>query len=379
MSTGLLLAFLLFAAAAALAGVIGAWRQALSSPAEALQPDPGQEPDVTVVVPARDEEGGIALLLQDLHAQRYPKERLEVIVVDDASSDRTAGLARGMQRAWPQLKVVPNAGEGKKAAISTGVAAARGELIVLTDADGRCGPGRIAAIAAHWRVRRSALVVAPVWTAGHGMLGALQELEQAALLGAALGSAAAGRPFLAYGANLAFTRAAFLAVGGYHGDRYASGDDVLLLQRLRQLRMPVSAILSPEALVTVDAEHGWGAFVRQRLRWAGKMRAGGLATIVGGLLGLLLPWALLWATLRFDFVRSMGGHALYAAALLGTAWLCWLTPIIGLVGDAHRLFGRRARPMATLLALAAFSVYAPLVALLAQVVRPKWKGRRVRS
>lgn len=378
MSISLFIAFALFGAAAAHALVIGSWRSALRRSKGAAVPVPGAEPSVSVVIPARDEQEGIVPLLQDLHAQRYPKEKLEVIVVDDGSSDRTVERARAMQARWPQLRVLASAGSGKKAAITTGAEAAKGEWIVLTDADARCGPERIAAMAACWQASGAGMVIAPVRTDGHGVLGALQELEQAALLGAALGSALAGHPFLAYGANLGFSREGFRAVSGYAGDRYASGDDVFLLKRLRDAGRLVDALPDAAALVTVDAASSWGAFLRQRLRWAGKMRGTGAGAFLLGAAALLLPWLLMAATLRFDFIGGMGAHALHTVALLVASWLCWLLPIIALAGDAERLVNREARPLRALLALIAFSAYAPLVAAASLVVRPMWKGRRIR-
>lgn len=378
MSTSLLVAFVLFGAAAAHALVIGAWRTALKRSTRAAIPEPGDEPSVSVIIPARDEQEGIVPLLQDLHAQRYPKERLEVIVVDDGSGDRTVERARAMQPRWPQLRVLASAGSGKKAAITTGVEAANGEWVVLTDADARCGPERIAAMAACWKASGAAMVIAPVRTDGHGALGAMQELEQAALLGAALGSALAGHPFLAYGANLGFSRETFHAVRGYAGDRYASGDDVFLLKRLRDAGKAVHALPGAAALVTVDAASSWGAFLRQRLRWAGKMQGTGPGALLLGAGALLLPWLLLAATLRFDFIGGIGANALQTAALLVASWLCWLLPIIALVGDAERLVNREARPLRALLALLVFSAYAPLIAAASLVVRPNWKGRRIR-
>ncbi|MBK8226057.1 MAG: glycosyltransferase [Flavobacteriales bacterium] len=214
---------------------------------------------------------------------------------------------------------------------------------------------------------------------GEGWLGALQREEQAALLGVTLGDATVGSGTLAYGANLAFKRAAYRDVGGYHGDRFASGDDVFLLKRMRAHGKRVQALMQADALVNVHAEASWRGFFAQRLRWAGKMRGAIGAFTLLGAIGLLWPWALVLCTVRFSFIGAMGQHGFYQLILLIVAWLLWVAPIIGMVQDVKRAFSRPSGAASTLLALVAFTVYAPLIGLLSLVVRPKWKGRRVGS
>lgn len=377
MSAGLLIAFTLFAATLVQALIITAWRTAIAKPMQQVTGSDEEAPAITVVVPARDEERGIAQLLQDLHAQSFQKQRCEVVVVDDGSSDRTLEIAEGMRARWPEMRVVRNAGEGKKAAITTGVGAAAHEVIVLTDADARCGPGRLQAISSAMREQQADLLMLPVWTEGHGVLGALQSAEQAALLGMGMGSALIGAPTLAYGANLAFRRTAFQEVGGYGNDRFASGDDLFLLRRMQAQGKRIGVLFSKDVLVTTDAMSTWGAFFSQRLRWAGKMRGAiGVMTLLGPL-GLMLPWILLCVTLRFDLVISIGQHSFYQLLLIASAWLLWLLPPLGLVRDVQHTLGVQARPVMNVIALTAFSMYAPLIAVLSLVVRTTWKGRRV--
>lgn len=377
MSSLLITSLVLFACALVFAQVIGGWRegiQRLVLTASTVMDDP---PHVSVIVPARDEGGNIAMLLQDLHGQRYQRERVEVIVVDDGSTDATAGIVEGMMRSWPQLRLLKSDGAGKKSAITTGVRAAKGELIVLTDADVRCYADRIHSIAAHWRREQSDLVVLPVYTEGNGALGRVQEEEQAALLGMAMGSGTRGRAALAYGANLAFTRAAFLSVGGYQGDRFASGDDLFLLQRMQHAGKRITCLFDPKTVVLASAVPSFGAFIQQRLRWAGKMRGAGFATAAAGLAALAFPWVLLWHSLRHDLTGGIGGHLLYSASLLIAAWSCWSVPVIALVSDVRRHMGRPTNIPATVLSLIAFSCYAPLLALASLIIRPTWKGRNL--
>ncbi|MBP7407624.1 MAG: glycosyltransferase [Flavobacteriales bacterium] len=372
MSAFPLMPLVLFMLALVYASVVTGWREAISDPSDPGHLGDPEAPRLSLVVPARDEEDGIAALLQDLHAQDYPRDRMEVLVVDDGSTDRTITIVEGMMRSWPDLRLLRSDAPGKKAAITTGVNAATGDLILLTDADVRCGPQRARTLAGHWLKERSDLIVLPVWTAGHGILGRIQEDEQAALLGMSMGTAS-----LAYGANLAFARAAFHSVGGYQNDRFASGDDVFLLQRMKGAGKSITILFHADAIVTAKAEPSLRTAILQRLRWAGKMRGVRGAMNLSGMLGLLLPWALLYQTLTFNFREGMGQHALFTAALLTGAWAVWMLPVIGLVHAVRNRMQRPASSLGTCTSFVAFACYAPIIAVTSLIVRPKWKGRNL--
>jgi hopene-associated glycosyltransferase HpnB len=111
-----------------------------SSPAPAF-------PEVSIIVPARNEEAVIGTTLASLLAQDYPAFR--VILVDDASTDRTRAIAEGF--ADPRLSVLtappkPPRWSGKLWALAHGAAAAETPLLYFTDADIRHAPGHLAAL-----------------------------------------------------------------------------------------------------------------------------------------------------------------------------------------------------------------------------------------
>jgi len=110
-----------------------------------VQPSPpdSARPEVSVVVPARNEEACLAACLASLAAQQAVP--FEIIVVDDGSTDRTAAIARS----FPGVKVpaagpLPEGWSGKSAALNTGVQHARGEWLLFTDADTVHLPGSLA-------------------------------------------------------------------------------------------------------------------------------------------------------------------------------------------------------------------------------------------
>jgi glycosyltransferase involved in cell wall biosynthesis len=104
-------------------------------------------PSLSVVVAAFNEAGCIREKLDTTLAQRYPTARLEIIVVSDGSTDGTDGLVA--RHPDPRVRLIrqePRA--GKSSALNRGVAAARGEVLVFTDANAMFGPDALARLAA---------------------------------------------------------------------------------------------------------------------------------------------------------------------------------------------------------------------------------------
>jgi hypothetical protein len=98
---------------------------------------PVSAPTISVVVPAMNEAANLPHVLP-----RIPADVLEVILVDGDSTDDTVAVARAV---LPRVRVVKQHGRGKGAALRTGFAAARGDIIVTLDADGSTAPEEIAA------------------------------------------------------------------------------------------------------------------------------------------------------------------------------------------------------------------------------------------
>jgi cellulose synthase/poly-beta-1,6-N-acetylglucosamine synthase-like glycosyltransferase len=100
-------------------------------------------PSVSVIVAAYNEEAVIARKLDNLEQLEYPAHLLEVVVVSDGSTDRTAELVRA-RSAGATLVELPRS--GKAAAIEAGVTAAIGEVLVFTDANSMLEPGAVRAL-----------------------------------------------------------------------------------------------------------------------------------------------------------------------------------------------------------------------------------------
>ncbi len=108
-----------------------------------MPPDASDLPLVSVVIPAYNAAATLPETLDSVLAQTWPN--LEIVVVDDGSTDGTAGV---LARYAPRVRAIRQANGGLAAARNAGLAAARGEFVALLDADDLCEPERIGAQAA---------------------------------------------------------------------------------------------------------------------------------------------------------------------------------------------------------------------------------------
>lgn len=96
---------------------------------------------VSIVIPAKNEAENIATLLDGIDAARAGLERSEVIVVDDASTDATAGVVLARMASDPGLRLIRHdRSGGQSAAVHSGVRAARGAIVCTLDGDGQNPP-----------------------------------------------------------------------------------------------------------------------------------------------------------------------------------------------------------------------------------------------
>jgi cellulose synthase/poly-beta-1,6-N-acetylglucosamine synthase-like glycosyltransferase len=178
------------------------------------------------------------------------------------------------------------------------------------------------------------------------------------------------------GANLAYTRAAYEAVGGFSGvDHLASGDDLFLMHKVEgQFPGQVRFLKALEATVYTLPMPSWRAFIQQRLRWGTKnasYREWQITAVLGLVFGvcwgiLLLAFCLPWA------VSTLG---LSLAILLFSKILA----DYALLRQAALFFRREDLLRSFVYAQVLHIVYIAVIGLLANVVkRYEWKGRRVR-
>ena len=239
---------------------------------------------ISVLIPARNEAENILACIHAILAQDYPSDRFEIIVIDDHSTDQTATLVQNLKHSSVRLlSLADHINEPqnqynsfKKLAISLGVAQARGTLIVTTDADCMAPPSWLYTLASFHETTQKEFIAAPV--VFHRENNLLQRFQSLDFMGMMLITGAGIRlrwMYMCNGANLAYTKQLFQAVGGFEGlGKYASGDDMFLMHKVLQ-KYPdqIGYLKSAKAVVKTEAKADLRSFFRQRLRWATKSAA----------------------------------------------------------------------------------------------------------
>ena len=235
--------------------------------------------NVSVLIAAKNEGKNIEKLLQSLYNQFFSKEKFEVIIVDDHSTDETCEVLENFQVLHPELnlKVLKATGSGKKQAISQALHAAENELVMVTDADCELPPRWMEVMVDYFLNHDLKMLLGPVLLSpAKTLFEKLQVLEHLSLIASTAGSAAIGMPVMCNGANMMYDRKAALKVEKHRTDmKIASGDDMFLMEQFLKHygSDSVKFLLDNEAIVKTASMTDLKAFFRQRRRWVSKTKA----------------------------------------------------------------------------------------------------------
>lgn len=342
-------------------------------------------PLLSVIVPARNEAANIGRCVRSILESSYPA--LDVIVVDDHSSDGTATLARAAGAGDARLRVLaapdlPSGWLGKQWACAHGASVARGEVLCFTDADTAHAPDlHVRSVRALFARQADLLSVAGTQELGTFWERLVQPQIFSILFARYGGSEVvsnAKRPedVIANGQYLLFRRTAYDALGGHASVRDKVAEDLGLAMSAKRQGMRVHLILGPDQLVTRMYE-SLGALVRG---WMKNVYAGGIQALPEGrvvravfpllLLSPILVWLAPFAALAFSLLRA-GSDGLETWSIVASAVMLvwWLT--------VYTLIGRR--PWYAVLAPIGNLVLGYIfVRAIARGRQVKWKGREYR-
>ncbi len=185
-----------------------------------------QRPAVSIIIPARDEEQNLPALLESLNAQTPPPE--EIIVVDDASTDRTAEIARAAGARVIESAPLPDGWRGKAWACQQGADAAENDSLIFMDADTRFDPGGLQCVCNAFADHRGALSLAAFQTLE-------KPFEQLSAFFVWVMSAASEL----FGPFLMVSKEDYLRVGGHEAVKKQVLENVYLAQMFKRAGVPV--------------------------------------------------------------------------------------------------------------------------------------------
>ncbi len=231
---------------------------------------------VSIIIPFRNEEKNIRALYQNLITQEYPKNRYEIIFINDSSEDNSLQVLQSLKKeSNVSVYTLPkdfSINAHKKRAIRFGIEKAKGDIIVTTDAD--------CIHKSEWLKNllkfmdpKTGFVSGPVeFMTEENLFVKMQKLEFAGLVITGAGLIGSGNPIICNAANIAYRKKIYEQVGGFqYNMNLSSGDDELLMQKIkRDTNYEIRFALDKDAIVSTYANSSLKDFYYQRKRWASK-------------------------------------------------------------------------------------------------------------
>lgn len=229
-------------------------------------------PTATVVVAARNEEENILDCLTSLDNLIYPEGKLNVIVVDDYSTDETNRVTREFIKDKPKFRLIQPVRQfgklkGKANALANAISIAKGEIILTTDADCVVSPTWAKTLASYY-TDGVAMVMGFTNQTNTRLFEGMQAVDSIFLLAAASGSMNLNYPISCIGNNMSYKKSVYEEVGGYASIPFSVTEDFMLLKAFQKLKKyKLIYPLDPEGLVTSKACKDLKTLYRQRKRW----------------------------------------------------------------------------------------------------------------
>lgn len=309
---------------------------------------------VTVIMPAYNESAGIQAAVRSIAASTHP---VEIIVVDDGSTDGTADLAEAL--GLPNVRVVRKENGGKPSALNAGLRLASHEIVVMVDGDTVFEPDTVSALIQQFSDPRVGAISGNTKVANRGgILGAWQHIEYVVgfNLDRRLFDLAECMPTVP-GAIGAFRRDALLRIGGVSDDTLAEDTDLTM----SLCRAGWRVVYQDDARAWTEAPASLGALWKQRYRWCygtlqamwkhrGAIFQGGQAGKLGrrGLGYLLVLQVLLPLFAPIVDVFAIYGLVFLDPIRIAALWLGFLLVQFFMAAYAFRLDNEPLKPLWTL-------------------------------
>ncbi|MCA6075217.1 glycosyltransferase [Fulvivirga sedimenti] len=324
--------------------------------------DPVSLPYVSVLLAMRDEEENVDRCLNAIRNLDYPKGKIEILVGDDDSSDKTLELLRKHEMEDDRIQVISVREElglarGKANVLAHLINKAAGSVFLITDADVECNPAWAKTMVGNIPEKVGVIngltgVSGNIfqhyeWLQAQGMLHVLQRFI----------------PITGIGNNMLVTREAYMATGGFETIAFSVTEDFALTRRVLEEGFSLSSRLCNKARGTTLARNDIGSLLSQRKRWMQ-----GAVRMPVFIVFLLLVRALYYPAIISAFILF--------PKIAAVAFLVKTLFQAGLIRAVNRESGRKLMVFPLMM----YELYAFLISwaeIIAYLIpgKVKWKGR----
>jgi cellulose synthase/poly-beta-1,6-N-acetylglucosamine synthase-like glycosyltransferase len=229
-------------------------------------------PNATIIVAARNEEDKILRTLESLDKLEYPEGKLQIIIVDDQSTDNTPQIIDDFIKDKVRFQKITTEEHhtkliGKMRALAYAIKAAKGEVILTTDADCEVKPLWAKTVCSYY-LDDVAIVTGVTTQIAKNWFGGMQALDFVYLLTAGAGTTNLNIPVSCIGNNMSYRKAAYDEVGGYEKLPHSVTEDFTLMNAIYNLKKyRVIFPVDENTLVTSLPCHSLKSLIRQKKRW----------------------------------------------------------------------------------------------------------------
>ncbi|KAF0152787.1 MAG: family 2 glycosyl transferase [Ignavibacteria bacterium] len=230
-------------------------------------------PSSTVIVAARNEEDKILECITSLDKMEFPEGKLEIILVNDHSTDRTGDIISEFIKDKPKFKLlVPEKAigslKGKTNALANAIKFAAGEIILTTDADCNVNPLWAKTMASYYQ-KDVAFVGGFTTQEDKTSFGGMQAIDFLYLLTIASGALNLGKPLAAIGNNMSYRKSVYDEIGGYENIPFSITEDFRLLMAIWNLKKYKCIYpIDQNSMITSKACPDFPTLFWQKKRWA---------------------------------------------------------------------------------------------------------------
>lgn len=251
-------------------------------------------PRVSVLVAVRNEEKNVAPCLDALLNQNYPTEKIEILIADDQSEDLSYRIASNYSKQHPNISLfridkLEQGLNGKANALARLAQSARGEYLLITDADVVVPPTWIGGMVSSVR-ENTGIVNGITLVKARFLFGLFQSFDWTRSLSYIQVLGGKKVPVTAMGNNMLITKEAYDSVGGFEATKGSITEDFSIFRKIVDAGYGYRTYFNETVLAFTKAQTGFGALLVQRKRWMkGAMKLPALLVVMLFLQALFAP------------------------------------------------------------------------------------------